>query len=257
MERMHPVSKLADLLKRATQAYARPMGFAPAQSRKQALPMALIAELASGDAAAVEAALAAGAEAVLLPKGSDAGVAAARAAAGKAPLGLIVSDVSREAAAKAMADGADYLLLEETAVSGDVLTVDDVERLLQLDAAWPDSLMRGVEGLPLEGALYRLPAGAAITVHQLLQLRRAAGLAGKTLYVAVPAGVPGSSARALRDAGAVALLVPAAAVAEFAEAIRALPQPKRKGDAPDASLSAGFMARPKDEEHEHDDDGDD
>lgn len=254
---MHPVSKLADLLKQAAQAYARPMGFAPAQSRKQALPMALIAELATGDAAAVEAALAAGAEAVLLPKGSDAAVAAARAAAGKAPLGLIVGATSRETAAKAVADGANFLVLEDTTVTGDVLTLDDTERLLQLDPAWPDSLLRGVEGLPLDGAVYRLPVGEGVSVHLLLQLRRAAGLAGKTLYVTVPADLPATSVRALRDAGAVALLVPAASVATFADAIRALPQPKRKGENPEASLPTGFMSRPKDEDHDHDDDDDD
>ncbi|MSQ09734.1 MAG: hypothetical protein EXR52_01825 [Dehalococcoidia bacterium] len=253
---MHPVSKLADLLKQATQAYARPMGFAPAQARKQALSMALIAELSAGDAASIQAALAAGAEAILLPKGSEAGMAEARAAAGKAPLGLVLTTGGKDDAAKLVTAGADFLLLEDTAIAGEVLTVDDVERLLQLDSAWPDSLIRGVEGLPLEGAVYRLSAGGALTVHELMQLRRAASLAGKTMYVAVPAGTPASAARVLRDAGALGLIVAAAAVAEFAEAIRALPQPKRKGENLEASLPTGFMSSHKEEAEPEEDDDD-
>ena len=59
------MSKLSDLLKQASQAYNRPMGLTPAKNRTQALPMVLIAELDSLSPAAVEAAVAAGAEAIL------------------------------------------------------------------------------------------------------------------------------------------------------------------------------------------------
>lgn len=247
------MSTLADLLKQAAQAYSRPMGFAAVQSRREVLPLLLVAEVPGGETASVEAAVAAGAGAVVV--GPQADVAGARKAAGGAALGVTLSGDAGGDAAGLAAAGCDFLLLQDTDVPAAVLTVDNTERLLALDPDWPDAVLRGVEGLPLDGVVYRLPQGAAeLTVRQLLVMRRAAALAGKPLFVATGDQLPASAVQALRDAGAAGLIVPAPSVAGYAEAVRRLPPPKRKNGRLEAVLPAGFLASPREPAREDDDD---
>lgn len=251
------MSKLADLLKQASQAYNRPMGFGAAQARAAALPMVLIAEVDSAAAAGIGAAVAAGAQAVLAPAANSAMVTAAKAAATKGTLGAALDGGTQEDVARLEQDGCEFVVLRSTGLPADVLTADAPEKLLEVDGSWPDALIRGVEGLPLAGIVYRIPAGEPLTIHQLLLCRRVAALAAKPLFVAVPAGLGGDAARPLRDAGAVGLLVPAAVVGEFRDAIKVLPPPKRQKENIEATLPTGFMSRAKEAEHDDDDDGDD
>lgn len=254
------MSKLSDLLKQASQAYVRPMGFAPVQSRQQALPMVLIAQIDSLDAAAVDAAVSAGAEAVLAPMGvaSDAvAVKSAKNAAGRALLGGVLDAGGKDDVARLERDGCDFLLIRNTNVAAEVLSSDDENgKLLELDPNWPDTMLRGVDGLQVEGVVYRIAGSETLTINHLLQLRRAAGLAGKPLFIAAPAGLPATTASVLRDAGAVGLIVPSGAVAEYKETVRNLPPPKRQKERMDAMLPAGFAVGGKEPEHD-DDDGDD
>lgn len=251
-----PVSKLSDLLKQASQAYNRPMGLTPAKNRTQALPLVLIAQVDSLSAGAIEAAVAAGAEAVLAPVSATADVKGAKAAAGKASLGGLLDAGTKAEVDQLEKDGCDFFVLRSANLPADVLQGDDRSAMLELDSSLPDAVLRGVEGLNLDGAVYRIPGSEVLTLQHLLQLRRTAGLAGKPLFVAAPDGLAPGAAEVLRDAGAVGLIVPAAAVAAFKATIAALPQPKRKGDRMDATLPAGFYTAPQ-KEAEHDDDGDD
>jgi len=250
------LSKLADLLKQASQAYTRPIGFGAMTARSTPLPMVLIAEVDSAAAAGVEAAIAAGAQAVLAPAAGTAAVTAAKAAVAKGTLGATLDDGTKDDVARLEKDGCEFVVLRSTGLPADVLTADSLEKLLEVDASWPDALIRGVEVLPLAGIVYRIPAGEPLTIQQLLLCRRVAGLAGKPLFVAVPAGLGGAAAQPLRAAGAVGLLVPAAAAGEFRDAIKALPVPKRQKENIEATLPTGFMSRAKESEHDDDDDGD-
>jgi hypothetical protein len=113
------------------------------------------------------------------------------------------------------------------------LTADGIDIVLTIDPEWSDMLTRAVAQLSVTAVLYEPKGSGEMTIGDQLQCARVLGLAGKPLFVAVPASW-----------GTASLVVPAAETAAFKEAIRTLPPRKRGDDRHDvASLPAATLGR--------------
>lgn len=149
--------------------------------------------------------------------------------------GLILSAVPSKAEgwwglhpAGAMATGADFIIVGPDAILP-TLTMDDVGLVIEADEAWPDSSLRSLEMFQPD-AIYLNLGDAPLSLARLLSLKRVSSLAGPLLLEA-PATLDADALRLLRDAGAVAIIVPGAdraAIATLRERIDALPPRKRK-----------------------------
>lgn len=252
------MGKLADRIKGVLEGPPRPLGFRSGAVQARPPTMLLLASVGAGDTVAVADVMQAGAQGALVTVGPSTGAKAlkdlATAAAGGIWGGVLEAGGKAEVQ-KLMDAGAHFVLFRSTGVAGDALDVEDFDKVLEVEEAWPDTLLRPVDRLPLEAALYRLPAGESLSIAQVLQCRRVIGLVGKPVLVALSPGTGPWVLTILRDAGVVGVVVPASAVTEFHDAIRDLPPVKKKKERMDATLPMGGRAVGQD--HEEDDDDED
>lgn len=250
------MGKLADRLREVMERTARPIGFRSTAMQAKTAQLLLLASVDGGETEAASTAIRGGAHGVLATVGpgteadalKDVGTAAAGGIWGGA-----MEAGGREEVDRLKLAGAHFALFRSTGVAGDALEVEDIDKVLEVDQAWPDMLLRSVAGLPVAAVLYRLSVDG-LTLQGLLQCRRVASLVGKPLLAAIPPGIEGASMTLLRDTGVDGVIVPAAAVPEFHAAIRDMPPPKKTKEHMDAVLGRGDGRAPVPEDDEEDDD---
>jgi hypothetical protein len=227
------------------------MGFATAVQKPAPLPLILLARVDAGDLAAVQEAAYEGAEGVLIgvgPATDDEFLKAVQEASSRIMWGGSINLGGRTEVERLLAAGSDLVLLHNPALRADALT-PEIDKLIEVEGEWPDGQLRAVEALGVAGAVYRLGAGDFLTIQQLLDVQRIALLVRKPLIVALPPGVDHDAVGALRDAGVAGILVAAAKVSDFRNALKALPAVKKPQGRPDALVPTVPSPR-----HDHDDD---
>ena len=243
------MSKLADAIRRTQRVDAAPMGFGAARSAPP--PTMLVGALA--DVAGVGAAVAAGADVVLLNGGtlSPDDVKKARQSAPDVVLGAIASVTDSEAA-KALRDaGLDFLLVEDSTPAAALLD-DDLGYALDLPNQPEELFLRSLGPMSFE-ALYLAETPSPLTVAGQIGLSRIASLAGKPLLTNAPGDASKDDLRCLRSVGVAGVITDASGVAALKETVKSLPPRRAKRDERAVvSLPHGSMAS-----HDHDDDDDD
>lgn len=209
-------------------------------SREQPRAMALIATART--AGEVQAALDAGADAVLVDAGSAPGAAAAMSgiASEKLAIGAGLASLSESDAETLRAAHCDFVVSPlDTTDSAAV----DTERMGQLVVAtldMDDNTLRALGPLGLDGLFVQRDTGA-MTLAQQLGLVRVASFAATGLVVTVEPSAGVGELRVLRDSGAFAVVAPAGtsaeALATLAETLKAVPAPKKgKRDGGDIAI---------------------
>ncbi|MGE3961065.1 MAG: hypothetical protein AB7F65_05230 [Dehalococcoidia bacterium] len=221
------------------------MGFAAIARQERPRYVIVVAEAANADEA--NAAAEAGADAVVFAGAMPAG------APGRLPAGVRLEDATRDEVRAAREAGADFFLFDDGRTHAAALTVEEMGAVLLLGADQDEQRLRSVAAIELDAVLVEAEADL-ITVREQIELRRVAALTGAPILLRSLGRPDAAILEAWRDAGAPAVLVPAADVAATLEAARAVPAPRRAAERRLPIL--GGPAREADG-HDHDDDDDD
>ena len=223
------MSKLADLLTRVSRGPQTRMGFGP-RSTDQVPPLLL---LASGEARALPAETAGRVDAFLVTQGPTEPPAAESLVWG-AQASTAETGPLREA-------GGDFLAFEPAQAPASVLNEETLGKVLMVDPEASDTVLRATDALPIDATLLDLTDGA-LTVERLMSAYRVAGLVRKPLIVVAEPSWGRDELVALRDAGALGVLVrlPVAegTIARLHDIIGALPPRKRPRPRGEALLPA-------------------
>jgi hypothetical protein len=225
------------------------LGFAAIGRAAPVRRILVLAEVA--DAASAAAAAEAGVDAVVAT-----GVASALdtiTAAAKRPVAAWVEDADRVSVQAARAAGADFFVFDDGRAHASALAVDEIGRVLVLGADQDEQRLRSVTGLDLDALLVTGDPNA-LTVRDLLALRRVSTHAGAPLLIASEQPPAADALEAWRDAGAAAVLVrgDVAALRAVVEAAETIPAPRRRR--PEGVTASLGLRGQSPADHDHDDD---
>ena len=199
------MSKLADLIRRATRIEPAPMGFAPV-SRQLPPTMLLLALAGERWAKGAADAVAAGADAVLLTgRPSEKELSEAVSAADGRPCGLLAGEASGEQASRLRQGGLDFVVLEPQTPASALLD-EQLGFLLHLREEPTDMQLRALDSLPLD-ALYLEREPSPLTIWRQVELQRISGLARKALLLLVHPDAGQDDLLGLREAGAALVAI--------------------------------------------------
>ncbi|MCC6418556.1 MAG: hypothetical protein IT429_10000 [Gemmataceae bacterium] len=222
---------MSDLQKRIGRVQRREgprIGFG-AVTREQ--PRAMLLGVSVADAEAARAAVAAGADAVIV-RGDVESAAAVLGALREEKLcaGAHVETLDDTGAERLRAAGCDFVV---STLEGTAATAVDADKMGQVLAMSPDAddnTLRAVGSLGLD-ALFVDRAGLPTTLRGQLELVRLASFSGTPLLVTVAASATPAELRVLRDSGGVMIVPPEGSTAEELQALvarlKAVPAPKR------------------------------
>jgi 2-methylisocitrate lyase-like PEP mutase family enzyme len=222
------------------------MGFTAIARRERPRYVIVVAEAANP--AEAKQAAEAGADAVVLTSGSAAGLGLS------IPVGVRIPDATRAEVEAAREAGADFFLFDDGSTHAGALTVESMGAVLLLGADQDEQRLRAVAAIDLDAVLVEADADT-ITVREQIELRRVASLIGAPILLRALGQPDTANLEAWRDAGAPAVLVPAAQVEATMAAAREVPAPRRT-DERRLPVLGGLVTEAddgdEDDEHEHD-----
>jgi len=220
------MSKLSDRIRRASKVTPAPLGFGPTAVQAKAPSMLVVVRLAANETGKAADAVKAGADAIILA--GDPG----KAKTNGAILGLAPEKADQKAATAAREAGADFLVLDPAKALAEAMLDQKIGYVLVLSEPMDDVRTRLLGDLNLDAIIVKAPA-APVTLAQLLELRRIAGLTRTPLLVQADASIDGPLLQVLRDSGAAGIVVEASSIGKLAELrdrIASLPTAGRKKD---------------------------
>ena len=220
------------------------MGFAAIARAERPRHVIVVAEATSADEA--NAAVEAGADAVVFTGAVPSGAPA------RIPLGVRLEEATRDEVKAAREAGADFFLFDDGRTHANALTVEEIGAVLLLGADQDEQRLRTVAAIDLDAVLVEAEADL-ITVREQIELRRVAAFTGAPILLKSIGRPDAGILEAWRDAGAPAVLVPAADVAATLEAARAVPAPRRATERR-LPILGGLTQEADDHDHEHEDD---
>lgn len=229
------------------------MGFSlgPAATEAAAGSMLVAAEVS--DAAGTEAAVGAGARALVFVGDRDS-LAAVVETAGAHPVGMRIDAATAEDSEALVGAGADFLIFDSAQTTATALLERGLGSVLVAPAGRSDDELRRFGPLDLDGVLVGAQAGELSVMGQL-ELRHLAEFARAPLVIVSDATVPASTLEVWRDAGAGVVVLTLAAAGDIAALVAAAaevrPPRDREEDRAQPLLPAQSVA------HEHDFDEDD
>jgi hypothetical protein len=254
------MSKLVDLLRRATRAEPAPLGFVSGSGKPPAT-MLIVALVGEHWARGVGEAAGAGADVVLLTgQAGEKEVAEAISAAEGLPCGLLTLEADAEQLSRLREAGLDFFVLGPQAPAS-ILQDDEGCFLLQLGEELTDAQLRTLGALPLE-ALYVDLGAAPLTIRRQMQLQRISGLARKPLLLPVRPDAQQGDLLSLREADVVLVAVDLAergaadAIRRLRGVIEALPPRRRRRLRVGREMTLLGSAHEGDEEEEEEEDED-
>jgi hypothetical protein len=246
------MSKFAEKLQRVYRGTVTSIGFRKS-TEVELLPLLVVANLTKASAAEAKAII----DAAIV---SGAGLGSKSfgqlsKAMDDVPLGLFLADAEKEDISQSVDLGGDFLVFGlKTPL--EVVSREDVGKLLKIEPSLEPSLVRAINELPLtvDGVLI---AGeeSSVTVERLLICQRFSELLAKPLLVTVALSVTGAEISSLFQAGVNGLVlpekVPAETFAELKKTIGSLPKAvKRKSKGTALLPQLGGELRAKVEEGE-------
>ncbi len=245
------MSKLRDCIRGTSRGPRGGLGFAPSGSDPANTRFLVVAEV--DDAAGASAAVEAGASAVLYAGDANT-VSAVVEAAGDVPAGCRLEAATSELAAAAAEANADFFVFDDGRASADSLLERQLGHVLRLDADPDEERLRMLAPLDLDAILLPAPL-ETLTVRDQLRLRRIVELARAPLLVPAASTGPPSMLEVWRDAGAVAVLVPAGpgdVLTAIVAAANQVPPPRERNDERPYPLLPAAPASVHDEDDEDD-----
>lgn len=232
------MGKLIDKLGRVGKGGGSRLGFGGASQNSEP-GMAIVAVLAAADPGLAKDVIAAGADAIVAPgasTGAKGPLHKTLEVAESVPCGL-------EGGSHA---GCDFVLIGPADHAEAALTSSEVDVVLRLPGHAPESLMRLLESLPVDAVIVEGPA-KRLSVESLEALYRAAQATRKPIVAQLPLATGAPVLQAVRDAGAVAVLVSvdkasAGALKSLREAIAALPAKRARASRIRPAVALGLAA---------------
>ena len=201
------MSKFIERLQKVLQPAAQSMGFQTVKSEHLKPKLQLVVNITNGKVKSQIKELD-NADALLLPAPAIRG--------GKEIPGAWLTKGNAEEVEKSTKAGADFVILS---VSGEALPSDKkIGKILQVDAAITDIMLRTVSILPVDAVLLAEEEGVlALTWKRLMLIHRFSGLTGKPLLVEVLPAATETELQQIWDAGVSGIVVKTDA--EQAEAV--------------------------------------
>jgi hypothetical protein len=239
------VSKLLDKLEQISKGNSKPLGFAAAAARSKLTNMVIIAAVDDNDKAATLAGDYADAIVVNSLNGKTA------ASKSNLPWGAPFRK-SEKKIAKVEEIGCDFILIDAEESPVAILQAEKLCRIIEIDPAMPDGLIRAANQLPVDIAL--ISGDTAISIKRLLTCQHIANMIGKHLLVRIPLEISREELRELWEIGSTGVVVPVTGddkkgLAALREAVDALPASRRKrGLKTNATIPQIAPAEPAEEE---------
>ncbi len=200
------MGKLTDKLERAEKGAGQPLGFGGAAKRESIAPVLLLGTVAAGDAEQAAVVTASEIDGALIA-GAGSAKKAELSRSAKA-LGETLFGVWTDEGQAEETGGADFQVFSSDATPAGALSGEGRTLIMQVQPELPDSLLRTLDQLPVDGFFVALDS--PLTVAQLMRLARVRGATSRRLLVHVAALPEKADAEQLRDAGASAIVVDAA-----------------------------------------------
>jgi hypothetical protein len=215
------VSKLLEKLEQISKGNSKPFGFAAAAAKSKIANMVIIAALDDNDKAAVTSAKEY-ADAILVNSLDGKNTAVKSGLPWGAP-------ISEPAAIKE--SGCDFILLNTQDSPIALLQEEKLCRMIEIDPAMPDGLIRATNQLPVDIAL--IVGDTSISMKRLLACQHIANLVGKYLLLRIPLEMSKEELRELWEIGMTGVVVPVTGddkkgLAAIRQAVDALPASRRK-----------------------------
>ncbi len=199
------MSRLADKIEKAARPGAAPIGFGLAAERRASPTMLCLLQLGKDQMGKAGGAAAGAADAVIVSGVDASKLGQVIKKMGDLPVGLRLDNAERAAVAAAREAGADFVLLDEKA-SAEAMLEEGAGLVLSVGTDAGDTELRVLAGLPLE-ALEVPAVEEPLTLRGMLELRRLSLFSQTPLLVEVPPEIDASRLQALRQAGAVGVIL--------------------------------------------------
>ena len=254
------MSKLIDMLEKAGDQPAEPMGFGLLGSQpKSAAAMAVLTEIDADALASPSETDGPGPDGVIvtLPIWNDGRVETAAKALDGQVWGARVGRLTADQASKLAEAGADFVVLDSTDADAAVLDVESIAIILSLPEDADEELTRAMGELP-SGATLLNPAihESPLTLGAAVDLQRVVGRLGKPFVATIEGEVSAADLGILRNIGISGLIVEASRVAAIKSDIDTLPSPKTRRRSHDAlvprSNSVAEVEAAADDDYEED-----
>ena len=253
------MSKLIERLEKVDAASTPPLGFGASRTQSKPATMLLVA---LADAASTDSLSKIGAEFCVLstPSAGESDVKTAGDTLGEAMWGLWSGDLSKEKLDGIKEQGGDFFVFSETDTPVEVLSSEELGRLIAIPADFPEELGRALEELPLDAVVMTgLEDAAPLSVKNVMQVRCIRDLTSKPMLILRSRPLTKGEFTVLQDTGIQGIVLDSRSMdAESAlgvkEAIDALPPRKTKRDQP-APVLPRFA--PGEAPHHHEEDPDD
>ena len=220
------MSKLLEKLEQISKGNAKPLGFAAAAARSKLANMVIIAAVDGNDKAAVTAAKEY-ADAILMNS------LAGKNTASKSnlPWGAPVSETTDKQPLAIKESGCDFILLNTQDSPIALLQEEKLCRMIEIDPAMPDGLIRATNQLPVDIAL--IAGDTSISMKRLLACQHIANLVGKYLLLRIPLETSKEDLREMWETGITGVVVPVTGdakkeLATLRQSVDALPASRRK-----------------------------
>ena len=215
------MSKLLEKLEHISKGNSKPLGFAAAAAKSKLANMVIIAAVDDNDKAAVTAAKEY-ADAILVNSLDGKNTASKSGLPWGAP-------ISEPAAIKEI--GCDFILLNTQDSPIALLQEEKLCRMIEIDPAMPDGLIRATNQLPVDIAL--IAGDISISMQRLLACQHIANMIGKYLLLRIPLDTSKEELREIWEIGIMGVVVPVTgdakkSLASLRQSVDALPASRRK-----------------------------
>jgi hypothetical protein len=256
------MSRLIDKFQKASRVTAAPMGFRTARPAEQPPKMIIIASIAAGGPVGQD--YLDGADAALIRFGETAITAKSLqkiiSSLPDIPWGLYDEEDEEQ---KGVEAGADFIVFSTASRVGDIPKDGQASKILEVDSAMDDGLLRAINDLPVDAVLVAVTdeEKGALVWHQLMIFQHLANLLTRPLIVPVPADISEQELKILWEAGVDGITVRAdaeqpEALPNLRKAIDKLPlrAGRKRGRVnvilPHTGVEAAQAAPPDEEEEE-------
>jgi thiamine monophosphate synthase len=191
------MSKFVERLQQVLQPAVQSMGFISAKSEQTKPRIQLVVDVANGKSKSL----------LKEPDKADALLVPISAVGdGKTISGVRLSTGDAAEVEQSVKNGADFIILP---ASGEVLPPDKkIGKILQVEAATTDILLRTVSSLPVDAVLIKEEEnGLALTWKRLMLIHRFSSLAGKPLLIEVLPAVTETELQQIWEAGVSGVIV--------------------------------------------------
>jgi hypothetical protein len=206
------MSRLIDKFNKAAKSSVQPMGFRTARATAPEPGILLILSLAAD---AIKSASDIGNAGAVLIRPNDTPMTAASVkkiteSLSDIPVGLYLEDTDDKEMAAFAEAGADFFVFPPSSRISAASEDKKSARILQVESAMDDSLLRAVNSLPVDAVLAADTfTGGAMVWHELMIFQHLANTMAKPLIVNIPANITEAELKALWEAGADGVVVEA------------------------------------------------